>query len=114
MAGDSWRTCCHGSARNAGHGYAARTDGSYAWYAYAGADGSTAESEGRRVRPLISDRDDSAPQWRTDHGKGIVRHRRGGAGCRNVRLCDGCGHRAARRDQNYADVVGAKALEEKR
>src|SRR5229473_2228750 len=114
MAGDSWRTCCHGSARNAGHGYAARTDGSYAWYAYAGADGSTAESEGRGVRPLISDRDDSAPQWRTDHGKGFVRHRRSGTGCRSVQLRDRCGQHATGRDQDYANYVRAKALEEKR
>ena len=80
-------------------------------YADAGADGSVAEREGRRVRPLIFDRDDSAPQRRVDHGEGFVRHRGRGAGCRHFQLRDGCGQHAARRDQNYAIYVGKKTLQ---
>src|SRR6202046_1120197 len=95
-----------GIAGNAGHGYVGSTDGPYAGYAYGGTDGRPAKSEGRRVRPLIFDRDDSAPQWCADNGEGFVRHRGRGAGCRTVQLHDGCGHRAAGRDQDYADYVG--------
>ena len=55
-------------------------DGADAGDADAGADGSAAEGEGRGVRPLVFDGDDSAPQWRVDHGEGFVRHGRRGAG----------------------------------
>jgi len=47
MAGGTGRTSFHGGAENAGHGYAARTDGSHARYAFAGADGGAAQSQGR-------------------------------------------------------------------
>src|SRR5205823_5084641 len=73
-------------------------------------DGSTADGEGRGVRPPFFDRHDSAPQWRADDGEGFVRYGGRGAGCRDLRLRDGCGQHAACRDQDYAVYVGEKTV----
>src|ERR1700692_993261 len=110
MAGGAGRTSFHGAASNARHGYVGRKDGFDARHAYAGADGSTADGQGRRVRPLIFDRDDSASQWRVDNGEGFVRHRGRGAGCRSVQLRDRCGQYATGRDQDYADYARKKIV----
>src|SRR5207249_4627333 len=96
LAGGSGRAIVHahegpnhgGYVGNAGQGYAesyvSAAGRSDARHAYAGANGGIAEGQGRRVRPLIFDRDDSASQWRVDNGEGFVRYGGRGAGRRRV------------------------------
>src|SRR5262249_61836611 len=53
-----------------------RADGAYAWDAYLGADGGAQEGKRSGVRSSVSDRDDSAPRRRFDHGERFVRYSR--------------------------------------
>src|SRR5262249_56089411 len=73
-AGVPWTTNLGGDAKHAPNEYVARADGAYAWDAYLGADGGAQEGKRCGVRPSVSDRDDSAPRRRFDHGERFVRY----------------------------------------
>src|SRR4029077_2300269 len=110
VAGGAGRIGPRGDAGNAGHANVGATDGADARHADAGADGSAAKGEGRRVRPAVFDGHDSAPQWRADYGEGFVRHGGGGAGRRHLQLRDGCGQHATGGDQGYAIHFGKDSV----
>ena len=66
------------------------------------------EGQGRRIRPSIFSRHDSAPQRRADNGEGSIQYRGCRAGSRHIQLRDGCGQHATRRDKDYAVHAGEK------
>src|SRR5256886_13542043 len=59
----------------------------------------------KKKRPLISDRDDSTPQRRADHGEGFVRHSGRRSGRRAVHPRDRSGHGAKGRDADHAAMA---------
>src|SRR5207248_7100039 len=71
----------HGHHRHL-HSFPTRRSSDLARHAHTGTNGSAAQSKCHRVRPLVSHRDGTAPQWRAHYGQEFVRHRGRGAGCR--------------------------------